>query len=206
MKPKQVVILQWVFEWAIPLIGLFYWKWDVTFILLFFSLDWLAASVMSFLKVKKRDEFTVKTEFLPQRWLWLFFPLLAHVLAYVLLPLLLQTNQPEYSFVTRFLDFLMEKEMGIPQSVLLIPLVAYMAYFQYKQEFLLPKRFRVVTVRSILSANFKNSIFVLAAIAGFALVTSFGVHLADVVLAYVVIGLIALARFPFYLIRQHKQQ
>jgi hypothetical protein len=43
---------------------------------------------------------------------------------------------PEIAFQKEFIDFIMYKEMGIPQGFVLIPLVGFIAYQQYNIEFI----------------------------------------------------------------------
>ena len=47
--------------------------------------------------------------------------------------------QPTLDLKHEIWAFLSYKEMGIPQGIILIPLVAMMSFMQYKTEFVLPK-------------------------------------------------------------------
>ncbi len=204
MKPRQLIVIQWMFEWMIPVMGFLYWKWDVSFILLFFSIDWLASSTVTYFKLKKRDGFTERKEFPSKRWWWFCFPFLIHVSSYVVFPFLLKSNDHHYSVSERIWSFLMEKEMGIPQIVLLVPLVGYMAYFQFKQEFLAQHRYRSESVKDLLKSNFRNAWFVFLGWVLLAVMAVSSIHLSDLVLAVSTIGFIAIVRFPYALFNSFK--
>jgi hypothetical protein len=57
----------------------------------------------------------------------------------------------------------MYEEMGIPQGLLLLPLMAFAAYQQYKMNFLLPGRFRTISLNDFWKKHINMYILVFSA-------------------------------------------
>ncbi|MES2587960.1 MAG: hypothetical protein V4622_03200 [Bacteroidota bacterium] len=55
----------------------------------------------------------------------------------------------------------MLEDMGMPQGILLIPLVFYASYLNYKTQFLLSKKYEFLTVKTISRHYLKGIIFAL---------------------------------------------
>lgn len=146
MKIKQAYI-QLIGDAVIPLAGALFFDWSLYFILIFYCLDLLATEVILHLKSKKTIEFRglVNTK-------WLKYGLTSGVLLLVAL-LLIHVSvffiQSGIDFQKELIDFLSYKEMGIAQGYILVPLIAFSAYQLFRMNFLMPARFRTITLDEI---------------------------------------------------------
>jgi hypothetical protein len=146
VKIKQAYI-QLIGDAVIPLAGALFFDWSLYFILIFYCLDLLATEVILHLKSKKTIEFRglVKTK-------WLKYGLTSGVLLLVAL-LLIHVSvffiQSVIDFQKELIDFLSYKEMGIAQGYILVPLIAFSAYQLFRMNFLMPARFRTITLDEI---------------------------------------------------------
>lgn len=162
MKPAQLKIFQALAELAIPLAGYFFWNWGFYFILLFYLLDYLIYCVFSFIKERKVQTYQGLEANLPVREI-LLTVLVAAISFSVLFPALYLVN-PGFQFVKETWDFLAYEEMGIPQGMVLVPLLVYSSYAQYKMQFLATGQFQVTSVEQIRKAHFRSILLVLAAV------------------------------------------
>lgn len=146
MKIRQEYI-QLIGDAVIPLAGAFFFDWSLYFILIFYCLDLLAQEVILHLKSKKTVEFRGidkniwSTNGIKSGVLLLFVLALIHVAVYFI--------EPGIDFKQQLYDFIMYEELGIPQGVVLVPLIAFSAYQLYKMTFLMPARFRTISLEEI---------------------------------------------------------
>lgn len=161
MLRKQQVI-QAIGELVIPLLGFFWLGWDLYFILLFYLLDLLATEVFYQLKISKINKFQHTESSFFTRLSSIVLVGLILVLSHGMIHLL----YPELVFQDAFIEFLAYEEEGIPiaQGYLLLPLIIFGNYQQYKMFFLVPNRFR--TLPSALLYNSRKN----ALLAAFALI------------------------------------
>lgn len=128
---NRAIYIQLVGDALIPLLGFFLWDWSLYFILLFFLLDLLASETVILFKVKKaqsKDDGN-KRPFLLYSWLLFLFNLITFHVGIFLM-------HPDINFLKEITDFIMYEEMGIPQGLILIPLVGFIAYQQYQMEYI----------------------------------------------------------------------
>ena len=163
MLRKQQVI-QAVGELVIPLLGFFWLGWDLYFIALFYFLDLIATEVFYQLKLSKIANFQKVPLSISTRIKSSFLVVLLVVLSHFLV----RNLYPDLVFEESFIAFLAYEEEGIPipQGYLLLPLVAFGNYQQYKMFFLVPNRFRSLTVPQVVGSRTGA---LLAALAGVAL-------------------------------------
>ena len=57
--------------------------------------------------------------------------------------------QRAIDFQTELIDFMSYEELGIPQGYILVPLIAFASYQLYRMTFLMPARFRTITMDEI---------------------------------------------------------
>jgi hypothetical protein len=166
MLRKQQLI-QAIGELVIPLLGFFWLGWDLYFILLFYLLDLIATEVFYQLKRSRIHQFQQGRGALFSRLSTIGLVGVIIVLSHVML----HKVYPDLVFKEAFIDFLAYEEDGIPiaQGYVLLPLVIFGNYQQYKMFFLVPKRFR--TLPSALLYNSRRNAL-LAAFAGITLVTA----------------------------------
>ncbi|MDR0802634.1 hypothetical protein [Fluviicola sp.] len=183
MTPKRAIFLQTGIEALIPVLGYFYWKWDASFILLFYFIDWILFWVLSLLKARKRIGFSgSETEKkLAIRHLGIaFLCILSTSLAvFFTLP----NIHSEFSWTERIYAFLTYSDIGIQQGFILIPLMVFSGYLTYKQQFLLPQLFRKYPVSWFTRESVKQGI-ILSLIFGIVLAVSVRVRFTDEILLF----------------------
>ncbi len=122
---------------VLPLIGYYFWGWNVYFILFFFALDLVAQLYFTYLKSRKIVRF--------QQVNYPVFLLGSAFLGYLTASILLVIFMPYIvkgsDFYKEFSSFLSYKEMGVPQLILLLPLIFVGGYMNYKVTFLQPKKY-----------------------------------------------------------------
>lgn len=183
MTPRKAILFQTCIEGLIPVLGYFYWKWDASFILLFYLIDWVLFWVLSLLKARKRIQFS---ENLPEKQLAIkhlgiaFLCILSTSLAvFYILP----NIHPHFSWQERIWAFLTYSDMGIQQGFILIPLMTLSGYLAFKQQFLLPQLFRKYPVSQFTLEPVKQGI-ILSLVFGIVLLVSGFVQFPDEVLLF----------------------
>ncbi len=162
MKIRQEYI-QLVGDAIIPLAGAFFFDWSLYFILIFYCLDILAQEVILHLKSKKTVEFLGKN-----KKVWSSHGLKSGLLllvALVLIHFAVFFIEPGIDFKRQLYEFIMYEELGIPQGVILVPLIAFSAYQLYRMNFLMPARFRTISIERIWRPRF-NALVVIIGFSG----------------------------------------
>lgn len=185
MSLKQK-IFQTLGELSIPILGFYWWKWDLNFILLFYCFDLFAFQLFTYLKWRKVVAFRGVQHGSPT----LFFSLLFLIGLFVIL--LLEWGitfiYPSIDLTQSAIDFFRYSEWGVPQIVLLIPLVLFANFQQYKMLFLKTGKFRIIS-ESILKGNAFFSLFtLLIAAVVFLLLAFIGLNNANTWLWMIVIS------------------
>lgn len=156
MKINQLAI-QAIGEAVIPLLGYFFFDWNLYFILLFYFIDLFATEVFLNLKVKKIVEFN-RGQNINKK------PLLLSAISFILILFLIGVSHvaiyfilPGIDFYDEFILFMNYEELGvpIPQWMLLFPLVFFGNYQQYKMFFLMPARYRTKKIEDVFSSRLK---------------------------------------------------
>lgn len=163
MKPVQLKMIQALSELAIPLLGYFWWDWNLYFILLFYVLDLLVSSGFSFVRERKILQYRQQATPFPTPQLLLTLFLLA-LIVFIALQAFFQLI-PAFDPLAETWKFLAYKELGIPQGILLVPLVVYAGYVQYRMHFLLPAKYNTQTIRQVRKTHFNTLLLALAAAA-----------------------------------------
>ncbi len=146
MRIKQAYI-QLIGDAIIPLAGALFFDWSLYFILIFYCIDLLASEVILHLKSKKTIEFRgINVKKWRQQGLKSGLLL---ILALLLIHLGVFFIQLGIDFSTELIDFMAYEEMGIQQGYILVPLIAFSAYQLYRMTFLMPARFRTITLDEI---------------------------------------------------------
>jgi hypothetical protein len=133
MKQHQVTALG---ELIIPLMGYYLWNWDLHFILLFYYLDIIASFFLSIAKVRAvslyRERKWILQTHLSTFLIWYGFILIG----LVLLEVAMLTVYPGINLIDSLFRFITYEEWGIPQGVVLLPLIFLLNWQQYKLVFL----------------------------------------------------------------------
>lgn len=167
MPPAQLRIIQALADLAIPLLGYIFLDWSFYFILLFFLLDHLVACVFAFIKARKIAGYRGTSTAFPVSKALLTMLLFAAALA-ALYPAIVLTN-PTFSLAHETWEFIIYTEPGlpIPQGILLLPLIVFGSYQQYKLQFLVPGKFTVTSEEEIWKIHFLTAGIVPACSAAF---------------------------------------
>jgi hypothetical protein len=161
MKLGQVRIIQAAADLAIPLLGYFFWNWDFYFILLFYLLDYKVFCAFSFVKFHKIIQYKGLQNKFP--FLNLFLTVALILIGFIaIIPALYQID-PAFDLLKNTWAFLSYKEMGIAQGIILIPLLIYAGFMQYKMQFLLTGKFQTTKTSEIWKLHFQTMFLVIAA-------------------------------------------
>jgi len=145
----------------IPLLGFFLWNWSLYFIVLFYILDLLLREVLVHLKTKKIKNYSQKV--IQKKWMingTVGTILLVFLLAGI--HLIFTIIHPSINFWQEITAFLGYEEMGIQQAYVLIPLVIFMGYTTYLNEFLRPRLFALIDFETLWKGHFTSSLLIIA--------------------------------------------
>lgn len=192
IKPIHLRVFQLAAEIAIPLLGYFFWDWGFYFILLFFLLDYLVFTIFTFVKHLKIVRYRNTPYFFPTKQVLSTILLLTFTIIFVFtaLPLI-----GPFDFSSETWEFLSYKEMGIPQGILLFPLVVYGGYAQYKMQFLMNGKFSQISATDNWKTHFFFLWMALFAAFGFLILSSFMVFPEFVYIGILLAGIAGLKWF-----------
>lgn len=144
---SRAKLLQIGLEALIPVLGYWFWNWSLYFILLFFFIDLVADEVISHLKSKRIVNYNKLDS---KRWfVWSIISTCTLFIVVVLSHFDISLLVGEINFGEELMSFWRYKDMGIEQGYILVPLVVFAAYQQYKMEFLAIGAERKMTVRDV---------------------------------------------------------
>ncbi|HIP31643.1 MAG TPA: hypothetical protein EYG86_02660 [Crocinitomicaceae bacterium] len=173
----------------IPLLGFFLWNWSLYFILLFYFIDLFTNEFFYHLKSKRIIAFHQDKK---QQLDWVKWSLISLVLligVVLLIHVCLQQIHPEIIFSNEVLAFWNYTELGIKQGYLLVPLIAFVGYQQYKMEFLLPVKYRTIEIKPLWKKHIQ-ALLVMLAFTGLCIGISQFIILPEVVF---VLGIVAVS-------------
>ena len=159
---QQTKITQLLGDLAIPLIGYYFWGWNMFFILFFYILDVGVSTVFTFVKTKTIHKHHQTSNY---PWKHILLILLGYFLTFYLVYFLILNISPKVNIFNEIIRFLMMKEMGLPQGILLLPLLIAGGYMQYKISFLIPKAFETIPIESLWHEHVKLFLLIVGVIA-----------------------------------------
>jgi len=158
----NVKYLQLITDAIIPLLGYFFWHWNLYFIVLFYLLDYLAYEVFSHVKARKVSSLKQDNS----TWLKLgIVSIVLFVLNSVLVQITMKSLVPTIDFTKEIIAFWNYKDMGIEQGYFLLPLIVIAGYQRYKMEFLMTGMFQKITIRQIFTKDIQAQLIALGFIA-----------------------------------------
>lgn len=191
MTPKNALIVQTLLEALLPLAGYLFWNWDTSFILQFFLLDWLLFYGLTLAKGAKRSAYhsseNEKRVFIKNAVLGALLLLATIFLVWTLLPRL----QQPFSWTERIWAFLSYQDLGLPQGVLLIPLILLNGILVYRSQFLRFHLFERLTMQQITGGLTKQGLILLGAAGIFLGLSFFTVFPPEAVLFATIAGTMA---------------
>src|SRR3989338_2668740 len=156
---KRMRYIQLALEASIPVLGFFAWNWSLYFILLFYFLDMFASEFVMHLKARQVVLHQGKNQ--QKEWLLgtgvsvgllTFVILAAHAAVFHM--------HPNIDFAHEMAAFWNYEEMGIPQVYLLAPLVFLMSFQQFRMEFMMPARYRTLTMKALWKPHNRTLMFI----------------------------------------------
>lgn len=154
---RRLKLINAIGEAIIPLMGLLFFDWGLYFILLFYFIDLVATDVFIYVKVNKiiqfqRINFPFATRFgrlILNSVLMLLVLILTHLTVFLI--------DPEIDFTKQIIAFLSYEEAGIPipQGYILLPLVIFGNYQQYKMTFLKTGLFQRLSWKNLIFSRRK---------------------------------------------------
>lgn len=184
MNTRQAYI-QLIGDAAIPLAGALFFDWSLYFILIFYCIDLIATEVILHLKSNKTVEFRGIN-----KYEWLLNALKSAVLLFVTIVLIHVGTyfiQQGIDFKKELIDFLSYEEFGIAQGYVLLPIIAFAAYQSYRMTFLMPARFRTVTINEIWRPRLQ-SLLIIIAFAGISIGLSQWIVFHELVYVLAIVG------------------
>lgn len=148
INPK---FIQLIGDLIIPLIGYFYWNWSLYFIVVFLIIDLIIKEIY----VIKKSTLIIRSQHFNQQNPKIKNRVLILTSIVILSIAILFSHLFFYEFIKEFkvtdelYKFVMYKELGIPQYLILIPLLFIGGNLQFKMEFIKPKQYLVVNYKTL---------------------------------------------------------
>lgn len=177
-------------EALIPILGFFLWDWGLYFILLFYFFDILAQEVILHLKSKK----IIEVQELSSSSSWLKLGVLSAFVVLATISLIhfsMFYIDPSIDFMKQIEAFWTYEEMGVQQGYLLLPLVGFMAYVQFRTDFIMFKMEETAVLETIWKKHLKALLTIIGCV-GITMGLSQVVVLPEVVYVLSIIGGIAI--------------
>ena len=202
LNPKFIQLFGDAF---IPILGFFLWNWSLYFIILFYFLDLLTKIVLLHIKAKKIIDFNSKTniEFSKSDQLKSFKSGVISFVYFVFVIFIVQISMPfiydDFNTMKELNHFFMYKDMGIEQGYVLIPLIAFMGYTQYKMEFLKQGLFARIKIQELWRPHIQSMVVLVSLCSiGFILVQFVRLPESFFVLSIVLLS----SSYQYYLIKK----
>ena len=157
MNKRTAFFVQLIGELVIPLLGYFLWDWSLLFILLFYLIENLFFSCFRIETVREVKKTVWKKE--QPRELKIFSKSLTlWMIEFVLVHLFIAVIYPNQSFIKEWVDFFMYQDLGIPQGIILLPLIYISSRMKMKQDVMLNIRnLKSVEELNHMTVSFKHS-------------------------------------------------
>ncbi len=171
MLPFKLRLFQVIVEALLPILGYFYWDWSFYFILFYYFLDYLVSSVFLLKKIDLIQKNNINQVEINTFQKYSSFIIIALI---ILIGYFLLFNlNKKFSFTQETLNFLFVKEFGIPQGFLLLPLIYLAGYMNFKNLFLVPKRYLTIKKTDLFSSYYYGNLICLGLVSFFYILTLF---------------------------------
>jgi uncharacterized BrkB/YihY/UPF0761 family membrane protein len=158
---QQSRYIQLIGDLAIPLLGYYFWDWNIYFILFFYILDVLISTVFTFVKTNKINQHQQSKEW---PWVHIGLILIGYIITFLLLYYLIFLIYPKTDLGYQLEEFLMHKDMGLPQWLFLFPILLLAGYSMYRMTFLLPKAYETTQIHSLWHEHIRLFLLIIAVI------------------------------------------
>lgn len=200
LNPKYI---QLVGDAVIPVLGFFLWHWSLYFIILFYFLDLATKEILLHVKSKKIAGHTQQinsSQFQKERSDWLKFGISSCLLlafSIVLIQLSMPFIHPGFDYMLEIEHFWSYKELGIEQGYVLVPLIAFMGYTQYKMEFLMPALHTKISTSQLWKSHLKTML-VLVAFTGLTFGLVHFIHFPDWLIVVLIVVISSIYQLFFH--------
>lgn len=164
MSPVKLRVFQLITEATIPLYGIFIADWSFSFLIYFFLFDLIFYVILECIKIQKATKYQTNKAFNIVK----FLPLIILSLVTIAMVFIVRENIETSTITESFSTFFFQKEMGIPQGFLLLPLLFLTGFQHYKLVFVKQAIFTSVAISSLQTAC-RNNLLLLLASMGIAL-------------------------------------
>jgi hypothetical protein len=160
VSPIKLRIFQLITEATIPLYGIFIAHWSFSFLIYFFLFDLIFYSILECVKIQKATHHQTNNTFN----IVAFLPLILLSLVTSIMVFIVRETIESTTITESFSSFFFTKEMGIPQGLLLLPLLFLAGFQQYKLVFVKQSVFTSVSITFLKQTCQNNLLLVLASI------------------------------------------
>jgi len=188
MTQQRLFLIQTLLEALIPIIGYFEWGWDLSFILLFYLIDWLLAFGILIAKGRKRFSYSKNQ---PERLELIKQSIIGFILLLIACLGIAQSLvflHPSFNWLQRIVEFMTYEEWGIQQGYVLIPLIVLNGIMVYRQQFIMPARFRKVDMKHITRPFIQQGLILLGCSGVLVGITAFFTFPEEVLIALLIGG------------------
>ncbi len=140
----------------IPVLGFVFWNWGIFFILIYYFLDLLISEVLMHFKSKKVLSHSSENPVLWWKLGILSFSIL--LLAMSLVILTMYFYLPGFNLQSEIIDFMTYEDMGIQQGYILIPLLIFVAWQQYRMDFLMRAQYRNMNLENLWKPHLRGQL------------------------------------------------
>lgn len=158
IQPKYILLVS---DAIIPLLGLFVFEWSLYFILLFYLLDLVAREVLTHFKTRE----IYRVQGLKSKRKWRLLGIRSGILLLLVITAIhgaVGFLQPGINFWQDARAFWEYEEFGIQQGYILVPLIAYGSYAQYRMSFLMTGKARSVLLDTLWKQHIIALLLILA--------------------------------------------
>lgn len=157
MNNRFTFFVQIIGDLAIPLLGYFFWDWSLFFILLFYLIENLFFSFFRIETIREIKKVVLKKD--QKRDIkTLVKSLILWFLEFILLHSFVLVIYPNKNLLNEWINFFMYQDLGIPQGIILLPLLYYTSRLKMKQDtFLFIRSIESPIELSGLTVNFFTS-------------------------------------------------
>lgn len=192
MQQKHLKYIQLFSDLLIPILGLLFWNWGLFFIFAFFLLDYLVSVGIHTAKERKISAYWKLMHFPFQKYMSLF--LFAFGIFFLSISTFYQIK-PGFDLGNALWNFLAYEEMGIAQGFILVPLLVFGGFQQFKTQFLLQNKVSNTPLSSLWKKQFSGQAITLLA-AFLVLISSFFIVFPE--LAYTIGLILGVSAFRFF--------
>ena len=148
--------IQLIGDLLIPILGFLFWDWGLYFILLFILFDTIT---FEFFQHVKSYRIIHENKLSPRNWIiWGGVSFICFSVFLIILHFAIHFTIPSINFLTELWLFWSYEDVGIQQGYLLLPILLFSGYTNYKQTFLLTNQMKTLTLNQLWLPNMKQHV------------------------------------------------